>query len=57
MQIQKQAFNLDQKQVENVEYFNYSGSITTNDARHPREIKSKIYMAKGPFDNHQKIWT
>jgi hypothetical protein len=31
---------IDQKQLENVEYFNYLGSMITNDARCTREIKS-----------------
>jgi len=36
---------IDQKQPENVEYFNYLGSMTTNDARCTWEIKSWIAMA------------
>ena len=39
----------DQKQPENVEYFNYLGSVITNDARCRREIKSRINMAKVAF--------
>jgi hypothetical protein len=35
-----------QKQLENVEYFKYLGSMITNDARYAREIKSKIAMEK-----------
>jgi hypothetical protein len=35
-----------QKQLENVEYFNYLGSMMTTDARCTREIKSRIAMAK-----------
>jgi hypothetical protein len=34
----------DQKYTENVESFNYLGSMITNDARCTREIKSKIDM-------------
>jgi hypothetical protein len=30
---------IDQKQLENVEYFNYLGSMITNDARCTHEIK------------------
>jgi hypothetical protein len=37
---------IDQKQLENVEYFDYLGSMITNDARCTREIKSRIAMAK-----------
>jgi hypothetical protein len=36
---------IDQKQTENVEYFNYYGSMITNDARCAREIKSSIARA------------
>jgi hypothetical protein len=39
----------DQKRLENVEYVNYLGCITTNDARCTREIKSMIAMAKAAF--------
>jgi hypothetical protein len=35
----------DQKQLENVEYFNYFGSMITSDARCTREIKSRSTMA------------
>jgi hypothetical protein len=41
---------IDQKQSENVEYFNYLGSMITNDARCTREIKSRIAMAKATFN-------
>ena len=37
---------IDQKQLENVEYFKYLGSMITNDGRCTREIKSRIAMAK-----------
>ena len=40
---------IDQKQQENVEYFNYVGSIITNDARRTYEIKSRIAMTKAAF--------
>jgi hypothetical protein len=40
---------IDQKQVENAEYFNCLGSMITNDARCTREIKSRIFMAKAAF--------
>jgi len=40
----------DQKQPQNVEYFNCLGSILTNDARYTREIKSRIDMAKAAFN-------
>ena len=34
----------DQKQLENVEYFKYLGSILTNDGRCTCEIKSRIII-------------
>ena len=40
---------IDQKQLENVEYFKYLGSIITNDARCTNEIKSRIATAKAPL--------
>jgi hypothetical protein len=49
---------IDQKQFENMGYFNYLGSMITNDARCTREIKSNIAMAKVAFNKktfHQKI--
>ena len=45
---------MDQKQLENVEYLNHLGSMTTKDARSTREIKSRIAMAKAAF-NEKKI--
>jgi hypothetical protein len=36
--------------VENVEEFNYLGSMITNDARCTREIKARIAMAKAAFN-------
>jgi hypothetical protein len=46
---------IDQKQLENVEYFNYLGSMITNDARSTREIKSRIAMAKAAFSKKKKM--
>ena len=40
---------INQKQLVNVEYFNYLGSMT-NDAGCSREIKSRIAMAKTAFN-------
>jgi hypothetical protein len=48
---------IDQKQLENVEYFNYLGSMITNDARCTREIKSRIAMAKAAFNKKKNIFT
>jgi hypothetical protein len=45
---------IDPKQLENVEYFSYLGSMTTNDARCTREIKSRVAMTKAAGKNHQQ---
>jgi hypothetical protein len=47
----------DQKQLENVEYFNYLGSRITNDARCTREIKSRIGMEKTAFNKKKTLFT
>jgi hypothetical protein len=43
--------------VDNVEYFNYLGSIITNDARCTRENKSRIAMAKTAFNKKKNLFT
>jgi hypothetical protein len=43
------------KQLTNVKYLNYSGSMITNDAKRTREIKSRIAMAKAAF-NRKKTY-
>jgi hypothetical protein len=48
---------IDQKQLENVEYFNYLGSMITNDARCTRETKSRIAMAKAAFNKKKNLFT
>jgi hypothetical protein len=45
---------IDEKQLENVEYFNYLGSMIANDARCTREIKYRIAMAKAAFNRKKK---
>jgi len=48
----------DKKQPENLEYFNYLGSMITNDAKCTREIKYRITTAKSAFQKktlHQQI--
>jgi hypothetical protein len=47
----------DQKQPENVEYFNCLGSMITNAARCTCEIKSRIAMAKAAFNNKKTLFT
>jgi hypothetical protein len=41
---------IDLKQLQNVDYFSYLGSMITNYARCTREIKSRIAMAKATFN-------
>jgi hypothetical protein len=48
---------IDQKQLENVEYFNYLSSMITNDARCTREIKSRIAIAKAAFSKKKNLFT
>jgi hypothetical protein len=47
---------IDQKQLENVEYFNYLGSMI-NDARCTHEIKSSIIMAKAAINKKNTLLT
>jgi hypothetical protein len=47
---------IDQKQLENVEYFKYLGSVITSDARCTREIKSRIAMAKGAINKKKNLF-
>ena len=46
---------IGQKQLDNVECFNYLGSMLTNDGRCTREIKSRIAMAKVAFNKKKFI--
>jgi hypothetical protein len=46
----------DQKQLENVEYFNYLGNMITNDARCTCEIKTRIAMAKAAFNKKKTLF-
>jgi hypothetical protein len=48
---------IDRKQLENEEYFNYLGSMITNDSICTREIKSRIGMAKGTFNKKKTSFT
>jgi hypothetical protein len=47
----------EQKQLENVEYFNYLGHMITNDARCTCEMKSRIAMAKAAFNKKKSLLT
>jgi hypothetical protein len=46
-----------QKQVENLECFNYLGCFITDDARCTRQIKSKIAMTKAAFNKKNVLFT
>jgi hypothetical protein len=48
---------IDQKQLENVDYFKYLGSLLTNDGRSTCEIKSRIAMAKAAFNKKVALFT
>jgi hypothetical protein len=48
---------IDQKQLENVESFQYLGSILTNDGRCTCEIKCRTAMAKAAFNKKKTIFT
>jgi hypothetical protein len=48
---------IDQKQVANAEYFNCFGSVTRNDTRRTREIKSRIATAKAALSRNKNIFT
>jgi hypothetical protein len=43
--------------VENLEEFNYLGSMITNDAKCTREIKARIAMAKAAFNRKKTLFT
>ena len=47
----------DQKQLDNTEYFNYLGSMITNDARCTGEIKSSNTRAKVAFNKKKAPFT
>jgi len=48
---------IDQKQVENLEFFKYLGSMLTNDGICTCEIKSRIAMAKAAFNKKKTLFT
>ena len=47
----------DQRQLENVEYFSYLGSMIINDAICTLEIKCCIAMAKAAFNKKENLFT
>ena len=48
---------IDQKQLENVEYFKYLSSVLTNDGSCTCEIKPRIAMAKAAFNRKKTLFT
>jgi hypothetical protein len=48
---------IDQKEMENVEYFNHLGSIIKNYARCTCKIKCRSVMAKPAFRNKKTLFT
>jgi hypothetical protein len=48
---------IDQKQLENVEYFKYLGGILTNDGRCTCEIKCRVAVAKAAFNKKRTLFT
>jgi hypothetical protein len=48
---------IDQKQLENVESFEYLGSMLTNNARCTCEIKSRIAIEKAAFNKKKALFT
>jgi hypothetical protein len=61
MRISRQPYpvkiRIDQKQLENVEYFDYLGSMITSDARCTSGIKSRIAIAKAAFNKKKILFT
>jgi hypothetical protein len=45
------------KQLVNVEYFNYLGSMITNMARGTHEIKSRMATVKAAFNKNKTLFT
>ena len=48
---------IDQKQLENVKYCKYLGSMITEDATYTWEIKSIIAMANATFNKKKSLFT
>ena len=57
MRISRQQFTvkimIDQKQLENVEYFKYLGSVLTTDGRFASEIKSMVSTGEAAFNKEE----
>jgi len=50
------TITIDQKQLENVKYFKYLGSVLTDDARCTCEIKSRIAIAKAVSNKKKNLF-
>jgi putative IMPACT (imprinted ancient) family translation regulator len=48
---------IGQKQLQNLEHFNYLSNIITNDARYTGEIKSTIAIEKAAFNRKKALFT
>jgi hypothetical protein len=48
---------INQKQLGNMEYFKYLGSMLTNDGRHTCKIKSRIAMETAAFNKKKALFT
>jgi hypothetical protein len=46
----------DQKELVNVDYFNYSGSMITNDARFTSGTKFRIALAEATFKKKKHLF-
>jgi hypothetical protein len=61
MRISRQPYPIkimiDQKQLENVEYFHLLGSMVTMYARCTRKIKSRIFVTKAAFNETKTLFT
>ena len=61
MRISRQSYpvtiTIDQKQLENMKWFKYLGSMLTENERCTCEIKSCIVMAKGAFNKNKNLFT
>ena len=51
------TITIDKKQLENVKYFKYLGSMLTEDGRCTCEIKSRTAMAKAAFNKKKNLFT
>jgi hypothetical protein len=48
---------IDHKQLENLEYFNYVGSVITNNIRCTAEINYRISFSRATFNKKRALFT